>query len=1183
MTEIQKEDIEIIVDSNQLNINTGSIETSVDKNTGLSASIVKREFSIVGDAFYATLNGAAPAWLSTIIDATVSDIINGKITSLNEATAGIMQAISEIEIAKNTYTQSIISQQDIEGIIVSSLTTINATLAANSASIIDLNTTKVTEQQALALSAQQISSEINGTNGLIKSAISSLQIALSTPISANATSIEALSSMLLDEDGELAALATADQTLYTYVGLTQAGTPDGTGLLNKVEILEKQVDGVIETTIGTYDVITYSLLPGGGIDVDTIDLVVTAEPYASWLAAETVGSMNVRLAHVGDAYIKYEVVDGIKNYLGSYKFIRTESDTTTPYGTDSFGFTWGKVVDQVAEEVYMTAINAYDLADSKRRVFTATPYVPYDKGDLWLVQSGALIIGTNQGGRIIQAGDVLRCIESKLSQGSYENNNWVPADNYRESMNAIQTDLNDWRTGTYAPFVTNIQSQVDGKAETFYQSTIPTGRIRSLNVVTNITLDKYIGDLWKNTYVGTISFYLGDNTEYVYTKKANGSNWDYDWTKMEVPDIVFDTIDTKKSIYSGNSLPAISYPDTLDINDMWITGDTPVSPYIAKSIYAWNGTAWLIPVRYTEDLDAFVDTVNDTIVPGLQSQIDGQINYYFYDSSLGQTAISVSGSASWTTDILKKEHNGDIAYDTKLEVGYWYDRLTSSWIEITGAQNAGVIEALKKAALAQSTADGKITIYSALYSATEPTGVTGKLWYDKSNASLKRYSGSAWIALSTLTEPKLSIGDLVYIYGATNGNIAENTGYKYNGTNWGSITDGGITAVASYVTDLETSITDPTNGAIVTAVSSVRDELETTILNGDTAVTSNWGYNSNINLAGVNYSSGFGLATSVNSPGHGIQVGESEFWIKADKMKMTTTGYNGDVYSPFTVDGTDGTISFNGKVSFSNVTNVPDYAPKINMVPEKYSTFSGIALPPLEIANCTIQRRTDLSYIKYGNASLMTWTTADDAYVYLGESGSDYNVSVPIGASIIISVYIKPAWTEVPVQLYIRDSSGVHYGTSAMAPAGVWTRVSFTHTTTTSSLVVRVDNDSWSELGTQSPMAIDGVMVELNESNGVPSPFVAGTSSNNDIFAQKLGYLNYADMVAKATNGQTIVTGGFIGTNMVRADSILADAATIKKLLAQNIVMDTSVTESKITSANGAMTIDFKNGSIYIA
>ena len=89
--------------------------------------------------------------------------------------------------------------------------------------------------------------------------------------------------------------------------------------------------------------------------------------------------------------------------------------------------------------------------------------------------------------------------------------------------------------------------------------------------------------------------------------------------------------------------------------------------------------------------------------------------------------------------------------------------------------------------------------------------------------------------------------------------------------------------------------------------------------------------------------------------------------------------------------------------------------------------------------------------------------------------------------------------------------------------------------------------------------------------------------SNNDVFAQKLGYASYSAMVTAAASGKTIINGGYIGTGLVNANSIVADSAFIKKLLAQNIVMDTSVAASSITSSNGKMKIDFKNGSIYIS
>lgn len=100
----------------------------------------------------------------------------------------------------------------------------------------------------------------------------------------------------------------------------------------------------------------------------------------------------------------------------------------------------------------------------------------------------------------------------------------------------------------------------------------------------------------------------------------------------------------------------------------------------------------------------------------------------------------------------------------------------------------------------------------------------------------------------------------------------------------------------------------------------------------------------------------------------------------------------------------------------------------------------------------------------------------------------------------------------------------------------------------------------------------------------IPTPDVTGQiQSSEDTFAQSLGFNSYDDMVNNAQLGKTLISGGYINTGLVNANSIIADAAMIKKLLAQNIVMDTSVSESKITSADGGMVIDFKNGSIYIA
>lgn len=157
--------------------------------------------------------------------------------------------------------------------------------------------------------------------------------------------------------------------------------------------------------------------------------------------------------------------------------------------------------------------------------------------------------------------------------------------------------------------------------------------------------------------------------------------------------------------------------------------------------------------------------------------------------------------------------------------------------------------------------------------------------------------------------------------------------------------DGTLTTHARQITSLQTQA-DSVDGKIATASSSITNTLNTTISNGDIAVESKFGYNSNITIAGVPYSSGFGIATSVNSPGHGIPSGDSQFWINASKFKFTNSNQTGSK-APFSIDASGVTpeIYFNGKVSFSNVTGYtpPDVSGNINANNDVFAQKLGYA------------------------------------------------------------------------------------------------------------------------------------------------------------------------------------------------------------------------------------------------
>lgn len=137
-------------------------------------------------------------------------------------------------------------------------------------------------------------------------------------------------------------------------------------------------------------------------------------------------------------------------------------------------------------------------------------------------------------------------------------------------------------------------------------------------------------------------------------------------------------------------------------------------------------------------------------------------------------------------------------------------------------------------------------------------------------------------------------------------------------------TETAVTAQASNITALTTEVNNGTH-TWAAADSQVTNSLTTKIENDVASVESKWEYNSVVGINGVYKRSGFGLTTNY-SGGSGTEADPytSEFWIDATKLKFTNSAATGRT-APFTIDasGTTPQITFNGKVSFSNVTGAP--------------------------------------------------------------------------------------------------------------------------------------------------------------------------------------------------------------------------------------------------------------------
>ena len=404
-----------------------------------------------------------------------------------------------------------------------------------------------------------------------------------------------------------------------------------TSTVGDIERLQNEIDGNITTYF-------YSGVPS-----------LSNLPASEWQESE----YNI---HLGDLYYDSETGH-------AYRFAKQE-DT----------YLWFQITDVDVVEALALASEAKDTADKKRRVFTTTPFVPYDIGDLWLNNEELYVCKTSS----IEAYDV---------------SHWEKAVKYTDD-----TALNTFISGEYADDLTEINNSIDKKAETWYQSTDP-----STNWTTNELKTAHVGDLWYNTT---------ENKNYTYTSS-------YTWQEIDgVPDSVYDEIDGKAQIFT--SQPTVPYHKG-DLYTQGTNGDILVST-VDRLTGSYTASDWIKAGKYTDDtsLNNFVNNVYPEDLAELTNQIDSKITTWYYS---GMPTLENTPANEWQeTDYIK--HTGDLYYDK--ETGYTYTfQLTDGvygWVHIV---DSDLTEALAIANAASDTADSKRRVFIAQ---PEPPYDNGDLW-----------------------------------------------------------------------------------------------------------------------------------------------------------------------------------------------------------------------------------------------------------------------------------------------------------------------------------------------------------------------------------------------------------------------------------------------------------------------
>ena len=224
-------------------------------------------------------------------------------------------------------------------------------------------------------------------------------------------------------------------------------------------------------------------------------------------------------------------------------WVNTSNGATYQWELDSStdSYKWIEIQNE-----YLTS-----LAKSKAQIFTAQP-TSYSKGDLIIPAETFEVDGTTY-----YAGKVYT---ATTSSDTFSNSHWTGIDYTNDDA------LTDFIDGDYSETIDSLRSSIDEKAETWYQSDDP-----STEWTTDVLKNQHAGDLWYNTTT--------DETK-IYKKTTNeDGTYSYSWEFMKVPDIVFDTIDGKATIYA-------TQPSKQNEGDLLIPSeDINLYEFVADAIY----------------------------------------------------------------------------------------------------------------------------------------------------------------------------------------------------------------------------------------------------------------------------------------------------------------------------------------------------------------------------------------------------------------------------------------------------------------------------------------------------------------------------------------------------------------------------------------------------------------------
>lgn len=336
------------------------------------------------------------------------------------------------------------------------------------------------------------------------------------------------------------------------------------GILDEIKA---QLDGQIEQHFYQIDPSPLSTAPGSEDGV----------PNSGWTDA------NTKENHLGDLY--YNTTSG-----KVWRYVKISWRPKPGYAPGTF-YVWQELQDSELAQAIAIANEALELGKEKNRIFTSTPVTPYDVGDLWV--QGA-------------TGDIMRCKTARES-GAFTSSDWERASKYTDDS-ALKNFIN----GDFANAIDTMTEQIDGKIETWFQTSDPAS-----NWTTDAEKAKHVGDMWYNSSTKSLSCYrktfrfVNGTATVVYVWRTIEDKKAID--AYDAASKAQDTADGKRRVFVAQPYPPY------DVGDLWVDGKELRRCITARASGSWNTNDWVVAVYY----DNTQTTIDGGIVTSGTIQVAG--------------------------------------------------------------------------------------------------------------------------------------------------------------------------------------------------------------------------------------------------------------------------------------------------------------------------------------------------------------------------------------------------------------------------------------------------------------------------------------------------------------------------------------------------------------------------------